>query len=58
MMTRSSTDGDKRRGILPRDAQRELKRAAEIGKPGSLARRKAIDRAYLYIELHYPEFLR
>lgn len=33
-------------------------RAAQIGEPGSLARRKAIDRAYLYIELHYPQFLK
>lgn len=58
MTTTSSTDGNKKHGILPRDAQLELRRASKIGEPGSLVRRKAIDRAYAYIELHHPEFLR
>lgn len=58
MTTTSSTDGNKKYGILPRAAQLELQRASKIGEPGSLVRRKAIDRAYAYIELHHPEFLR
>lgn len=35
-----------------------LVRASKTGAPGSLARRKAIDKAYAFIDCWYPEFLR
>lgn len=46
------------RGALPLDAQRKLQAAAKVGTPGSMVRRRAIDKAYRYIEQQYPEYLR
>ena len=48
----------KKNGILPPDAQLRLRTAASVGTPGSMVRRRAIDKAYRYIEQHYPEYLR
>jgi hypothetical protein len=45
-------------GKLPRDAELELKAAAEVGKPGSAQRRQAIARAYRYVEINYPQYLK
>lgn len=45
-------------GMLPRDARLRLQTAAQIGKPGSIARRRAIQKAYQYIDDTYPEYLR
>lgn len=45
-------------GTLPHDAQQRLKAAAQVGGPGTIARRAAIDRAYRYIDEKYPEYLK
>ena len=45
-------------GTLPLDAQLRLKAASQIGKPGSMARRSAIDKVYRYIDDTYPEYLK
>lgn len=44
-------------GTLPMDAQLRLKAAAKVGSPGSIVRRRAIARAYEYIDANYPEYL-
>lgn len=44
-------------GTLPMDAQLRLKAAAKVGTPGSIVRRRAIARAYEYIDANYPEYL-
>ena len=51
-------NGSKKHGVLPRDAQLKLIAASKIGSPGSLLRRREIDKAYRYVETFYPEFLR
>lgn len=45
-------------GTLPPDAQLRLRTAAAVGGPGTLARRRAIDAAYRYIDRTYPEYLK
>lgn len=45
-------------GLLPRDARLELQKAATVGKPGSIHRRVAIERAERYVANHYPEYLK
>lgn len=45
-------------GELPRDARERLQAAAKVGRPGTITRASAIDRAYRYIEDTYPQFLR
>lgn len=45
-------------GTLPRDAQQRLIAASKVGTPGSMVRRRAIDKAYRYIDQNYPEYLR
>ncbi|MES2753202.1 MAG: hypothetical protein V4659_00910 [Pseudomonadota bacterium] len=45
-------------GELPRDARLELQKAATVGKPGSIHRRVAIERAERYVATHYPEYLK
>lgn len=45
-------------GLLPRDARLELQKAATVGKPGSIHRRVAIERAERYVATHYPEYLK
>lgn len=45
-------------GTLPLDAQRWLKAASEVGAPGSIHRRVAIDKAYRRIEDEYPQYLK
>lgn len=45
-------------GVLPTDAQLKLRTAAQVGTPGSMVRRRAIDKAYRYIEEKYPEYLK
>lgn len=49
---------DYRKWRLPRDAERRLRDAAKTGTPGSLTRRRAIDRAYRFVEEQYPEYLK
>jgi hypothetical protein len=46
------------KGTLPLDAQLRLQAASKVGKPGSIARRSAIDKAYRYIDDMYPEYLK
>lgn len=46
------------RGELPLEAQRWLIAASEVGRPGSIHRRVAIDRAYRRIEEEYPQYLK
>jgi hypothetical protein len=45
-------------GTLPPDAQRWLREASQVGSPGSMARRRAIDLAYRRIDHKYPEYLK
>lgn len=45
-------------GTLPHDAQLRLKAASQVGRPGSIARRSAINRAYKWIDTNYPEYLK
>ena len=45
-------------GTLPLDARLRLQAAAKVGKPGSIARRSAIDKAYRWIDDTYPEYLK
>jgi len=46
------------RGTLPFPAQRWLREAAQVGEPGSINRRAAIQRAERRIEEEYPQYLR
>lgn len=46
------------RGALPLDAQRWLIDASQVGRPGSIHRRAAIQRAERRIEEEYPQYLR
>lgn len=45
-------------GMLPHDARVRLIAAAQVGKPGSIARRSAIERVYRWIDDTYPEYLK
>lgn len=45
-------------GLLPRDARLELEAASKVGRPGSIHRRIAIERAERYVATHYPEYLK
>ncbi len=45
-------------GLLPTDARLELEAASRVGKPGSIHRRIAIERAERYVANHYPEYLK
>lgn len=44
--------------MLPRDARLKLQAAAQVGSPGSIVRRRAIEKAYRYIDDTYPEYLK
>lgn len=44
-------------GTLPLDARLRLQAASKVGTPGSMARRRAIAKAYDYIDATYPEYL-
>lgn len=52
------TDPKLPRGTLPADAQRRLVFASQVGLPGSIKRRVAIDAAYRWIEEQYPQYLK
>lgn len=45
-------------GMLPYDAQYRLKAAAQVGEKESLARQRAINNVYRWIEATYPQYLR
>lgn len=45
-------------GFLPIEAQELLRAALRQGRPGSLERMSAIDRAYRRIEEDFPEYLK
>jgi hypothetical protein len=45
-------------GYLPKDARDRLVRASKVGEPGSRERMRAINRAYTYVELYHPEYLK
>jgi hypothetical protein len=45
-------------GTLPDEAQRWLRFAAQVGLPGSIKRRIAINDAYRRIEETYPQYLK
>lgn len=44
-------------GTLPLDARLRLQAASKVGTPGSIVRRRAIEKAYRYIDDEYPEYL-
>lgn len=44
--------------MLPLDARLKLQGAAQVGTPGSIARRRAIEKAYRYIDDTYPQYLK
>jgi hypothetical protein len=45
-------------GLLPDDARRRLIAASKVGEPNTLARQRAIDAAYRWIDERYPEYLK
>lgn len=45
-------------GFLPLDARLRLEAAGRVATPGSIARRRAIEKAYRYIDDTYPEYLK